>query len=292
MSKAAVIDIGSNTIRYMEADTRAADALFPKLIAVTRLAEGLINTGRLSKESIARSLDAIKGFAGAANSLNIPIFAYATSAVRDAANGDEFVELIKYETGLCTDVLSGKREAEYAYAGATSGKGGLLDIGGGSLQLVNSRFAYSFPLGCVRLKDAANGGISPQSFFAGIDVADCFFAETKYWTGVGGSVTTLAAFMKNLDRYEPELVHGAVLNFEDVLKVLQSLEIMGDERKNHPIILCQRHDIIVYGAMILRYVMETGNIDKITVSVKDGMEGYLSYIAGSEAGAGHNLVRM
>lgn len=280
MLHAAVIDIGSNSVRYMEAADKNLP-LFPKRLVMTRLAEGILTSGKLDPAGMERSAEAIKCYAEGARQKRLAVYAYATSAVRDAANRDEFKDQIRIRTGVETDVLSGEREAEYAYNGATGGCGSLVDIGGGSLQVTDGKNSYSFPTGCIRFKNAIESGISPKDFLQKIDIAADVFSKTEVWTGVGGSITTLAAFYNGLKRYDPISVHGTVLNYTDISELRGRLSDMGGERSRHPI-LSQRHDTILYGTDLLIHVMEKFRIPRITVSEKDGMEGYLMYIGKKE----------
>jgi exopolyphosphatase/guanosine-5'-triphosphate,3'-diphosphate pyrophosphatase len=188
--------------------------------------------------------------------------------------------LIRSLTGIETDVLSGKREAEYAYNGAAGGRGALIDIGGGSLQVTNGKKPYSCPAGCIRFKNAAESGVLKSDFLQGIELLPDAFPKADHWTGVGGSITTLAAFFNGLERYDPIAVHGTVLSYADISELRGRLFDMGCERARHPI-LSQRHDTILYGTDLLLHVMEKIGIFKITVSEKDGMEGYLEYIGRS-----------
>jgi exopolyphosphatase/guanosine-5'-triphosphate,3'-diphosphate pyrophosphatase len=276
MIHAAVIDIGSNSVRYMEAADESLP-LFPKRLTMTRLAEGILTSGKLSSAGMERSLDAIKAYAEAAREKRLPVYAYATSAVRDAVNREDFTDLIRARASVKTDVLSGEREAEYAYNGASGGRGALIDIGGGSLQVTDGKNSYSCPAGCIRFKNAAESGVSKSDFLKRIKISADVFQTAEEWTGVGGSITTLAAFFNGLERYDPISVHGTVLTYADISELRGRLFDMGGERARRPI-LSQRHDTILYGTDLLLHVMEKIGISKITVSEKDGMEGYLMYI--------------
>lgn len=295
-SKAAVIDIGSNSIRYMEAELKDG-LVFSKghrLITV-RLATNLNSAevlsgkaaGRLAPDRMDAAIEAIGEFAETAKKSGLPVFAYATSAVRDAANRDEFLRLVKAETGVEIDVLSGEREAEYAFTAVNSD--GLIDIGGGSTQIITAESGVSFPLGCVRCKDmfssitdlnelrkTVSGRLSPM-------LAETFTAKSLViessakWCGVGGTITTLGGLAAGITEYSHGIVDGVELTLDTLPKLIHSLHDMGDEkRREHPL-LKKRHDIILYGALILETEMRFLGINKITVSEKDGMDGYFMY---------------
>lgn len=133
---AAVIDIGSNSIRY------AAGRNGKKLVITTRLGSGLAQTGRLDEERMEKSISVISALASNARHSGYIPFAYATSAVRDASNKAEFVNRLKQKCGITVDVLSGEREAQYAFKAACNSSEGcsaLIDIGGASMQIAEAK---------------------------------------------------------------------------------------------------------------------------------------------------------
>ena len=270
----AIIDIGSNSVRYM--------ANGKKRLTTTRLAEGISRTHELSPESIERSVAAICGYAEEARASGLRVYAYATSAVRDALNRSDFVARVRFECGVNVDVLTGEEEAELAYLGATGGEGGLVDIGGGSAQLVSGGFKLSFPMGCVRARELAVGDTLSELRQSVAKLCEnVFFFPRIYirdWTGVGGTITTLSALKLGLTEYTPELVTGSLLTRDDVETLIEKLYAMGDERPQHPL-LHDRHDVIIYGALILSNIMPGMGMERLTVSESDGMDGYAMRIA-------------
>lgn len=84
--------------------------------------------------------------------------------MRDAENGCEFIALARSSAGIDIDLLSGKREAEYSYIGAAGGRGGLIDIGGGSFQIAAGPDRASYPMGCVRAKDLVHAETADAGF--------------------------------------------------------------------------------------------------------------------------------
>lgn len=277
--RAAIIDIGSNSIRYMEAEHGHTGLVFSrKEVFTTRLAEGLLASGNLSEARMEQSLGVLSALAARAHAGGFVACPYATSAVRDAENRDAFLARVASQTGMPIRVLSGEEEAHFAYAGASNGQGGLIDIGGGSTQVMDSTFRRSFPLGCVRVKDLCGGIAYPdmrrrmQGLF-----------ETTYhlppfprmrWTAVGGTATTLAALHLNLTTYDPQAVGCCEMEASEVNALLQRLDAMSDEaRRKHPL-LSQRHDVILCGGTILVYLLERLEIDRVSFSDADGMEGY------------------
>lgn len=284
-NKYAVIDIGSNSIRALfQGDER-------KYSATTRLGTNLAHTGKLDTARAKHSLSAIASYVREAKKRGLIPLAYATSAVRDAENRDEFLELTKLYTGIDIDVLSGEREALYAHLGACSGKGGLMDIGGASMQLVSDSFKKSFPVGCVRGKDIAlelvknetdAGNYSVQrTALAGyldrllephLDKIKC--ARFAPCTGVGGTITTLCALSVDPNAASKKVGEGAVLTRDRLESLIFALDRLGSGRAAVGI-LAVRHDVILYGAALLARAMDVLMLDSVTSSLRDGLDGYL-----------------
>ncbi len=281
--KAAIVDIGSNSLRYMEGVCdKGAVSSDIKLLVTTRLAEGLISTGRLKHENMLNSIEVLSEFKDRASKNGLQVYAYATSAVRDAENGREFIDLARNSTGIDIDLLSGGREAEYSYIGAAGGRGGLIDIGGGSFQIASGTYRASYPMGCVRAKDFVLAKTADRSFLTQrralelklYELAGRPSQKMDTWTGVGGSITTIGALSAGLTEYDSNIVNDTVLTKEGVEAMISGLEAMGECRAAHPL-LAQRHDVILYGAVILAFLIDLLDINSINVSDRDGMEGYL-----------------
>lgn len=279
----AVIDIGSNSIRFMIQGKR------DKLVITTRLAEGLARTGRLCESNMNKSISVIKALVNNARHMGLTPVAYATSAVRDAENKEEFINRIKDNCNLIVDVLSGEREANYAFNAVAKHGEGLIDIGGGSFQIVTGQMRKSFPLGCVRGKDIAMElGVAScderwneqralltenvKSFLKG------FECKANEWFGVGGTITCLAAYSHGLEIYDDAMVDRTKLSRKQIEKLIEEILLLGAKRQTKPM-LVKRHDVILYGAAILTAIMDAIGIESITVRTVDGMEGYLDYIA-------------
>src|SRR5476649_1709812 len=162
----AVIDVGTNSIKLLVADVRGHDVQ-PVLedSRQTRLGKGFYETRRLQPETIAHTAAAVWEFAEIAREKNsASIRVIATSAARDAVNPTDLTTSIERASGLKTEIISGAREAEWAFQGvATDAELAnqpllLLDVGGGRTEFILGRgvkksFAHSFPLGTVRLME-------------------------------------------------------------------------------------------------------------------------------------------
>lgn len=290
--KYAVIDIGSNSIRYMTQDDGR------KLTVTTRLGSGLAETGRLEEARMAHSIRVISAMADNARHAGYTPAAYATSAVRDCSNQREFLERVYESSAVMPDVLSGEREAEYAYRAAVGGRGGLIDVGGASMQLVTEDFRRSYPIGCVRGRDIAQSETGAEN--CDVNYEEQRRAIGKYidsltagpgalpdktamrpCVGVGGTITTLGALAQGLDVFDKSHVHGAVLTREGLESLIGLLSRMGAARSRHPL-LRVRHDVILYGAAILAKAMDMLSLGRLLVSTRDGLEGYLEAAASGE----------
>lgn len=261
-----IIDVGSNSIRAM--DVSREGVFFEKRLFTTRLAEGLDRNGALKSENMLLSANTIENIARETREKGGVAFAYATSAVRDAQNREEFLDMIRSRCGLEIELLSGEREAEYARLGAKCE--GLLDIGGGSSQLCAEGFSQSWPIGCVRAselvsREAIERRCRELFRFPRIRVMD--------WAGVGGTLTTLAALKLGLGQYDRRAVCAARLSAEDIESLISQLEYMGEKRREHPLLI-KRHDVIIPGAIVACFILRGMQISSLRISDADGMEGY------------------
>ena len=299
MTEFAVIDIGSNSIRYGE---ERAGAIPDKEVFTTRLGSGLSSTGLLAEETMARSLEVLISLGNRARSNGFTPAAYATSAVRDARNGAGFARLVEEKCGFPVEILPGESEARYAFIGAAgNGFDTMLDIGGASMQVVRRDFGVSFRAGCVRCGDIARQAAcapdcdtEPYSQQAAVEaymdsVIELPGLEINGLVGVGGSITTLAALHAGLTRFDREAVDSVTLDKGVVRGLIRSLIEMGDAgRRAHPLLL-ERHDVILYGAYILLHALELLKTDSLGVSCSDGMEGYLKILKAREGLTGNGI---
>ncbi len=261
-----IVDIGSNSVRAM--DVSDEGVFGRKRLVTTRLATGLDKSGLLAEAPMQASLDAIACFAQEARERGGNICAYATSAVRDAKNRELFLCRMEQACGFRAEILSGEEEARCALLGANAE--GLVDIGGGSAQIVTAHFAQSQPIGCVRAAEFKSRDAIEQRCAALFQFPQL---RVQSWAGVGGTLTTLAALHQGLQSYDRERVSGTLLSPADIEALIVTLEKMGDERALHPL-LKERHDVIVPGAIIAAFIMRGMKIAALRICDADGMEGY------------------
>ncbi|MDD2553491.1 MAG: Ppx/GppA family phosphatase [Desulfotomaculaceae bacterium] len=284
MKRVASIDIGTNSTRFLVAEYDGAH--------LNRIETGQITTrlgkrmagGKLLPETMLSTADAVGLFYQKALDLGAgAVTAAATSAVRDASNQADFLEMIEQRTGLPVRVLSGEEEAALSWRGVLSGLPVgpcatlVIDIGGGSTEFIWMRGArlrlVSVNAGAVRLTAAGAGEAVTYKILrpALEEVQRCAPAGL---VGVGGTITALAAIDQQLALYDPDRVHGynlSLLSVQRILKMLQNLEV--EERRKMPGLQPARADIIVAGVDIARIIMENLGLESMLVSECDILYG-------------------
>lgn len=285
----AAIDVGSNSVRLMlasENDGQLSTLSTHRI--TTRLLSGVQN-GILAGDSLERTAQAVAELCGIARDGHADLIdAFGTSALRDALNREVFSDRTEALCGLRVRLISGVEEAQLAYAGAApSGSCGVIDIGGGSTELIvgadgQMLRAHSAQLGAVRLSGELQGRENPAEMCALAEErllktieTVCTHAPDK-WIGVGGTITTLAAMTKQVERYSPEAIDDFPLTtdiVEDWLRRLSRMPV--DERRRLVGINPQRADIIAYGAAILLTVMRMAPAATVHACDHDNLEGYI-----------------
>jgi exopolyphosphatase / guanosine-5'-triphosphate,3'-diphosphate pyrophosphatase len=302
--RVAVVDLGTNSIRLLVADVSDGQVTdLEKRSEVRRLGEGVDESGRLSDEAVARVLETVEGYRRAVDDLNAAtVVGVATSAVRDAENGDEFRERLQERFGIPTRIISGDEEARLTFLGATSGRDDaetmVIDIGGGSTEFVvgepgsDPRFHVSAALGAVRHTERhlASDPPAPHELQAlRGDVRRAIDAEVPAdvrgsvgeGIAVAGTATSLAAIDLELDPYDPDRVHGHELSLAAGERILAELAARSlAERRRVTGLDPDRAPTIVAGATILVEAMKAFGLDQIEVSEADLLHGAALTAAG------------
>lgn len=278
--KYGVIDIGSNSVRLL---LWADGQTIYKKINTTRLGAGVEKTGRLSAEAIARTARAVAAFKAEAERAGVrKVLAFATAAVRSAANGTDFTSAVKDLCGLSVEVVSGETEAKLGLIGALGGKdGGIIDVGGASTEVTVACggqvvYAVSADVGAVRLRDACGEERAALETFIAERIA--VYGEVPPFNAyaIGGTATSLAALALELEPYDPAKTDGLVLTAADVLRWAEKLlSLSMGERLALKGMDPRRADVLGGGALLLYRVMRAVGAEQVTVSEKDNMEGYL-----------------
>lgn len=280
------IDIGTNSVRLMLArmDGKRPSSVYKRLNTV-RTGEGVNASQRLKDEAIVRTVDAIAAFCEQARNEHpgAPIDCFATSAVRDSANAAALTSAVFARTGVRVRILSGEQEAACGFAGAVGqGCGGIVDIGGGSTEIVfgaqgSMRYRHSFDVGCVRALelDRLPGKIRAWACeeFMVVPFAE---AENLHFYAIGGTATALAAVELGMTEYDPARVQGYVLTASHTQALLDRLAgLTLNERRALPGLSPKRAEVVVFGAAILCGFFDASGFSQVLVSDSDNLEGYL-----------------
>jgi len=308
--RVAAIDCGTNSIRLLIADV-SADISGGDLhdvvrrMEVVRLGQGVDRTGRLLPEAIERTRVALASYTEQIRDLGVQdVRMVATSATRDAANREDFRQMVFSTLGAEPEVISGDEEAVLSFSGALSGLPAVLspvlvaDIGGGSTEVVLGSAersgagarpgivaALSADIGCVRLTERHLVEDPPTPDQVGAAEADIRAAierirqavpveQARTFVGLAGSVTTVAALALELPAYDALTIHGSRIPVGRVRSVTSGLLTMTREHRAalavmHP----GRVDVIGAGALILRVLMDALDLDEVTVSEHDILDG-------------------
>jgi exopolyphosphatase/guanosine-5'-triphosphate,3'-diphosphate pyrophosphatase len=272
--KVAAVDLGTNTTRLLVADV--TDGRIEELhreTRITRLGEGVDARGRLLPVPIARVRNVLSDYRRTLESLGAErTLAVATSAVRDAENGEAFLGEVEWSYGFVTQLLTGEEEAQLTRRGVDPAPGTLVvDIGGGSTELILDDFHVSLPMGSVRFterydEDVERCNAEAQALLPHLSPTAAI--------GVAGTVTTLAALDLGLERYDRERVHGHRLTRAGARDQLDRLAGMSvAERRGLPAMEPERAPVIVAGAAILLAVLDAYALDAIEVSERDLLDG-------------------
>jgi exopolyphosphatase/guanosine-5'-triphosphate,3'-diphosphate pyrophosphatase len=293
LTRVGAVDLGTNSTRLLVADIengRIVEA--ERLLTVTRLGHGVDRAGRLDPAAIERVQATLARYRERADTLAAEtVLATATSAVRDAADGAEFLAGVERRHGFRTRLLSGDEEAEYTFRGVTSARApepGILivDIGGGSTELTlggpgGVEHAVSLALGCVRMQERfladdppTAGELRALRDATAALVPPVFATGVRRLIGVAGTVTTLAAIDLGLDREIPALVDGHRLRADVVGRLLAELAALPvAERAGVRGLLPARAPTIVAGSAILAELMHVLGQEELVVSERDILHG-------------------
>jgi len=297
VARVAAVDIGTNSTRLLVADVDAGRiADLEHQTRITRLGEGVDTRRRLLPVPIARVRNVLSDFRRTIEDLGAErTLAIATSAIRDAENGEAFLGEIEWSYGFATRLLSGHDEALLMFRGVTAERDldagtVIIDIGGGSTELVAAepdgvRWHESLDIGSVRLTERFLHGDPPtrEELDACAGAVQALLAErvpeeirdaTKSAIGVAGTITSIAGLALGLEEYDRERVHGFVLTAEALSEQLDRLAAvpLAERRELRPLDP-DRAPVIVAGAVIAREALAFLGVDALTVSERDILDG-------------------
>ena len=288
--KIASIDIGTNTILLLiveVSDGKITSILHDEQV-IARLGKGVDADRMINRETFERAGGFLRQYKATCDTFGVEkICAVGTSALRDAANRDEFIAYIQKTTGITIEILTGDDEARWTYRGGISEFQGranrysVIDIGGGSTEIIIGNGSsiiskVSIDLGSVRLTERILKSSPPehQELIEAHDVINSHLhgdhtkqIASTFAVGVAGTLTTLAALHQQLPAYDREKVSGYELEYVDVCAMFG---LVRDKTASQIAALPQispgREDIIVAGILILMGYMESCGLKTITVS--------------------------
>jgi len=289
------IDLGTNTCLLLvcawDEQKHEVARVYSDHARVVRLGQGVDQNKTLHPDAIARTLACLRDYAEivrAAGADPAKTVAVATSQARDSKNAAEFFALLQRETGFRFQTLSGDEEAHFTFEGAllpgmSARETMVIDIGGGSTELVSGSLGESLDLGSVRFTERflKSDPVTDPEFWAAratIDEAllgfvakwpDLSGAKGKALVGVAGTCTTLAAWQLELEKFSREAIDGVELTRGDIHRMVEELkwrsvaermELKGMEKG--------RADVLLAGALILWRTMEALQFKTIKISTR------------------------
>lgn len=305
MTVVAAVDCGTNSTRLLISDGTHA---LERRMVITRLGQGVDQTGRLDPEAIERVTTVLRDFRELMDRHRVTgARVTATSAARDASNRDEFFAAAHAAIGVTPELLSGEEEGRLSFAGATAhldprdGPFLVVDIGGGSTEFVvggaEAEATRSLDMGCVRLTEQwmLEDPPMPEELSNAVgsvrDDIEYMRHETpvlnggRRLVGLAGTVSAVARIEQGLVDYDRDRIHHFVLTkaaVEDVFRTVAT-EALAD-RIHNPGLERERADVIVGGCVILAVVMRAFHFDECLVSEADILDGLVASLLEAEGG--------
>jgi exopolyphosphatase / guanosine-5'-triphosphate,3'-diphosphate pyrophosphatase len=285
----AVIDVGTNSVKFHIGERRA-DGSWSTVVdraEVTRLGEGLDDSGRLQPEPIARTVDAIAAMADEAKANGVEeIAAVGTAGMRIAENPEDLIDAVRERCGVEIEVIPGEEEARIAYLAVRAGLGAIrgslviFDTGGGSSQFtfgdgdhVDEQFSVN--VGAVRFTEqfGLDQVVSDEQLAAAFEAiaADLSKLDGRpapdHLVGMGGAITNIAAVKHDMKDYDPSVIQGTVLERAEIDRQIELYRTRtADERREIAGLQPKRAEVILAGACVVRTVMDKLGQDSVTVS--------------------------
>jgi len=303
VSRVAAIDCGTNSIRLLIADISGSNLReIYRGMEIVRLGQGVDKNKSFHPDAIDRTLRATELFASEIKKRGVQAIRFcATSATRDAANRELFIDGVNAILGVEPEVISGEQEAELSFIGATYQLNQIgapylvVDIGGGSTEFVYGintvEAAVSENIGCVRMSERHLNSSPPSKAQIDLAITDIDNAikdaasrvpisNAQTFIAVAGTATTVAAAALGLDRYDRDLIHLARISAEKTHQVCQNF--LGFERSEiaslgymHP----GRVDVIAAGSLVLSRIMALSGASEFVASESDILDGMALLLA-------------
>lgn len=299
--KVAAIDVGTNSMRLLIADYEDGDFKNrEKHINVTRLGLDVDRDGIIGEGAMQRNLDSLDEFGSLARQEGCEeIWAIGTSALRDSKNSDEFVKRAAEKSGIAVEIISGAAEADMGFIGVLQGLDSkdenilVVDIGGGSTEFIvgnkdGIKFIKSENIGALRMTekflrqdpvDTLEYGLMENYISEELNdtIDKVCKLNIKKVVGIGGTITSVAAMLQEMEPYDMEKIHGSIIRYSEISQLLGSLKNMRlSEKRMIKGLQPQRADIITAGVGILEIILRMICFDRMAVSEYDNLEGLIA----------------
>lgn len=301
--KVAVMDLGTNTFHLLIAEGDASNpTILLKTTEPTKIGEGGINKGIIIPPAYERGIKALHEFKKQMDAHGVTeVKAMATSAMRNASNGREFISQVRDETGVVIHIIDGDEEASYIYQGVKSSgclsdnNSLIIDIGGGSIEFILCNndtifFKQSFEIGAARMMDKFHrtdpiDAVSIAKFHQFLDEAliSLFTIASRHrinnLVGSSGSFETFACIAEDQKGNSLDIEKTKTYSFnpEEFIKATDYLiNSTHQQRAENKVIAPVRVDMIVVSSIITRFVMNKLNINEVTMTTSSLKEGVLA----------------
>lgn len=288
-TKGAVIEIGTNSVKFFLGKIIGKNRIetLRHQRQITRLGEGLEEKGVLNNEAMARTGKAIGDYWQIAHSEGVnDILIFGTHALRVSNNAPQFLEMIKSETGREAQVLTGQKEAFMTRRGILLNQADIgetesliIDIGGGSTEIISGIRSRSLPIGCVSMTESLMMEDSPDNnslIRVNSRIRDILLNELRfinpgrhrYCIGVGGTALAAVALAAHVDGFQPDLLQEARVTSQQIRKVMQQLSSKtSQERREILKFDPDRADVIIGGLLILNAFFNYAGVENFRVSI-------------------------
>lgn len=301
--RVGAIDIGTNSTRLLVAES-GPDGLrwIEHRAVVTRLGRGVDANRVLGEEAMAATVDVLSAYRSACDSAGVgPIRAVATSATRDAANRDDFLDRAEAVLGVRPETISGDDEARLSFRGATTGLDLpapylVVDPGGGSTEFVfgttEPEMAKSVDIGSVRLTERMlpDRPADPVDLLAASSSVEAMFHEIELpgapgtVLGVGGTYTSLGGIALDLPQYDRLQVHGSTITLDRLAAIVGELATMTiAETEAIPSLDPARAGVLLAGAVVAEAALRRSGADRIVISEADILDGIAAGLLEADA---------
>jgi len=281
--KYASIDLGTNTCLLL---VQEGENVLHDESNVVRLGQGVDQSKKLHPDAIERTFECLKKYATLVRGFGIDpsqVVAVGTAQARDAQNAAEFFSKIKNEIGFQFKVLSGDEEARATFVGAALpgmniSKIVVMDIGGGSTEIVQDNSGKSLNIGAVRMTERFlnSDPVTDEEFWRCEKAIDEALEELKSHitssntlVAVAGTAVTLAMLQLSLKEYDRKKIDGFVLMRGDAHRIVEELKWRSSAERSVMIGMePKRADVILAGALIFWRVMEVLGFEKAVISTR------------------------